>query len=265
MHLILLLTHKQNLQKVIDNKNIWLEKTKLPYIILYGDENISEDYHYNNKNKTLVVKCPDTYEYITLKLACAYKFIITSKEMTHIKGIFKVDDDVFINVSKLNEFIIENNNTYDYIGSVYKINNTFCSHHHKKVKNKNLDEIIFKFNECHICFGSIYYLSRLSLSEIVNKFSFQNFNIYSTQLFEDYTFGNILFKSGITPINAKMFTNDPRNFINKGYVAFHDVDHTYDMKTFQNKINVSIEYNINTITNNNNKNNINNTNNTICL
>lgn len=34
MHLILLLTHKQNLQKVIDNKNIWLEKTKLPYIIL---------------------------------------------------------------------------------------------------------------------------------------------------------------------------------------------------------------------------------------
>ena len=242
MHLILLLTYKENLQKVLDTKNIWLEKTGLPYVILYGDQNIDEDYYYDNEKKLLVVKCPDTYEYITLKLACAYKFIITAKEMTHIKGVFKVDDDVFVNISKLKEFIVENNNIYDYIGSVYELNNTLCSHHHNKVKNKNLDKIVFKINQCKICFGPMYYLSRRALYEIINKFSFQNFNIYSTQLFEDYTFGNILLKNGITPIKAKMFTNDVNDFINKGYVAFHDADHIYDMKHIHNKTKISIEH-----------------------
>jgi hypothetical protein len=232
MYLILLLTYKKNLQKVFGNKNVWLEKTGLPYLILCGDETINEDYSYDNEKKILMVKCPDTYEYITLKLACAYKFIITSKEMMHIKGMFKVDDDVFVNVSKLNEFIKENEKIQDkndYIGRVYKIGSVLCNHHHKKVKNINLNDIVFRLKECYICFGPMYYLSRRALCEIINKFSFQNFNIYSTQLFEDYTFGNILLKTGILPIKSKMFTDDVREFINSGFVAFHDANHVYDV------------------------------------
>ena len=78
MYYILLLTHKNNLKQVRDKH--WLKEVKLPYIILYGDESIENDYHYNKDENTLIVKCPDTYEYLTLKLACAYKALLHMPE-----------------------------------------------------------------------------------------------------------------------------------------------------------------------------------------
>ncbi|NBP13215.1 hypothetical protein EBU95_02325 [bacterium] len=230
MYLVLLLTHKQNLKEVLKNKGVWLEKTGTEYLILYGDTQLGDDYHYDATHKVLAVKCPDTYEYLTLKLACAYKFIVTSPYTTDVQGVFKVDDDVFVNVDELRLFIGSGGTKDDYVGHVYKVSDTLCSHHHHKVSDANLNDVVFKFRKCLVCYGPMYYLSRRSLNQIVSKFSYQNFCVYSTQLFEDYTFANILFRSGITPVTTKMYTDNLDEFFKLKFIAFHDADHKHDLK-----------------------------------
>lgn len=237
MYLILLLTHKANLEKVNKTNRKWLNECGIPYIILYGDPNIKEDYYIKDRH-TLIVKCQDTYEYLTLKLACCYKFIATSEETKNITGVFKIDDDVLINVKEFQNYI-SNGIKEDYIGHAYKIQQDCpCSHHQTKTQNLALQNITFRLKESIICYGPMYYLSRKSLNIIVSKFSYHNFNIYSTEMFEDYTFGNILKDSGINAFCMKMFTDKIENFNqNIGFISFHDSDHKYDLDTLHEKIN----------------------------
>lgn len=236
MYCILLLTHKLNLEKISDK--IWLKKIDLPYIIVYGDENIEDDYTYDKNKRHLVVKCPDTYEYLTLKLACAYKCIITIPEMQHITGIFKIDDDVVVNTHELHNYIklpIKD----DYVGHVHIIkNDALCTHHRNKVQNKILKNITFNLRLSKICYGPMYFLSRRALQIIVSKFSYHNFSIYSTDIFEDYTFGHILKKSGIDPVCIKMYTDHLNQFTEYNLIAFHDYDHTKDLLQIDTSINI---------------------------
>jgi hypothetical protein len=234
MYLILLVTHQGNLKRVSEINVKWLNRCNIPYIIVYGDPNIKNDY-YIQDNFTLVVKCPDTYEYLTLKLACAYKFIATSESTKNVQGIFKVDDDVLINV-KLFQNYISKSIQDDYSGHAYEIQkNCPCSHHQTKVSDSRLKSITFSLKDSIICYGPMYYLSRRSLNTIVSKFSYHNFSIYSTDMFEDYTFGNILKDSGIKPNCMKMFTDKLDQFENMSFIAFHDFDHTKDLNDL-NKI-----------------------------
>jgi hypothetical protein len=238
MYLVLLLTHKQNIEKV--RQKDWLKKCGLPYLILYGDKSIEEDYLYIKDTNTLIVKCPDTYEYLTLKLACAYKFIVTAPEMLHINGVFKVDDDVVVNCDRLKN-LIKSYIHQDYVGHVYRIfQDTHCNHHITKTKDRSLQTITFKLNACDICYGPMYFLSRRALLIIVSKFSYHNFNIYSTEMYEDYTFGNILRKCNIAPVCIPMYTDNLLEFENKtfSFIAFHDNDHTQDLKTIDKNTNL---------------------------
>jgi hypothetical protein len=73
---------------------------------------------------------------------------------------------------------------------IYK--DTLCSHHKTKVSSQNLKSITFNLKKGLMCHGAMYYLSKRALNIIVSKFSYHNFNICSTDLFEDYTFANIL-------------------------------------------------------------------------
>jgi hypothetical protein len=236
MYLILILTHKNNLTNVY--KKEWLKKLRNPYLILYGDNNIENDYLYKSEKNELVVKCPDTYEYITLKLACAYKFIVTEPEMNEINGIFKVDDDVVLNIDEFVKYTSDEIKD-DYTGHLHLINeNTKCEHHKNKVMTKALNDIVFNFKLSYVCYGPMYYLSKRALMIIVSKFSYHNFNIYSTQLFEDYTFANILADSNIKPKCIPMYTDHLDQFTsNLGFIAFHDSDHTKDILNIDNLIN----------------------------
>ncbi|NDC95993.1 hypothetical protein EB118_20730, partial [bacterium] len=62
MYLVLLVTHLGNLQRVLEEKSVWMERTGVKYIILYGDPDIEDDYYYDAKKCTLAVKTPDSYE-----------------------------------------------------------------------------------------------------------------------------------------------------------------------------------------------------------
>jgi hypothetical protein len=235
---ILLLTYKTNLSKIKDKH--WLKNVKLPYIIVYGDETIQDDYLYKKDENILIVKTPDTYEYITLKLACAYKALLNMPQTNNLKGLFKIDDDVVVNINRLHHFIslpIK----HDYVGHTYLIKDkTLCSHHQTKVKDKCLKNITFTFNLSEICYGPMYYLSKYALQTIVGKFSYHNFSTYSTDIFEDYTFGNILKKSNINPICMEMYTDDLNHFSIYNFIAFHDFDHSKNIINIDKIINTQI-------------------------
>lgn len=237
MYLVLLLTYKDNLINVY--KKGWLKKLKIPYLILYGDQSIKDDYLYKPEENELVVKCPDTYEYITLKLACAYKFIVSAPEMNGVDGIFKVDDDIVINLDELNKYIYEPI-VDDYTGHLFLINeNTKCDHHKNKTSDNALNNITFNFKLSYVCYGPMYYLSKRSLKTIVSKFSYHNFKIYSTEIFEDYTFANILADAGIKPKCIPMYTDELDQFKSKlGFIAFHDNDHKKDIINIDKLINI---------------------------
>lgn len=234
MYYILLLTHKNNLKQVRDKH--WLKEVKLPYIILYGDESIENDYHYNKDENTLIVKCPDTYEYLTLKLACAYKALLHMPETSDITGVFKIDDDVVVNLKELYNNI-DTFNKNDYVGLAYRCNDTICSHHQSKVSNKLLKNLTFSLQALDFCYGPMYFLSKRSLQNIVSKFSYHNFSIYSTDIFEDYTFATLLKKSGIHPICIKMYTDHLDEFTKCNFISFHDADHTKDILDIDKSIN----------------------------
>lgn len=237
MYYILLLTHKNNLKQV--KEKYWLKKINLPYIILYGDPNIEYDYQYNKDENILIVKCPDTYEYLTLKLACAYKTILNISEISNITGLFKIDDDIVVNLEEFYNYINTNIfSKYDYIGHSYTIKNgVLCSHHQSKVSDSLLKNITFTLKDLRFCYGPMYFLNKKSLQIIVSKFSYHNFSIYSTDIFEDYTFGTILKNSKIYPLCIKMYTNDLHQFTKDNFISFHDNDRTNDILNIDKVIN----------------------------
>jgi hypothetical protein len=237
MYYILLLTHKNNLKRVRDKD--WLKKVKLPYIILYGDTTIEDDYYYNKNENTLIVKCPDTYEYITLKLACAYKAILHMSETSNITGVFKIDDDIVVNLKELYNYI-DSSNKNDYVGHAYRANKTLCSHHQSKVSNNLLKNLTFTLQDLEFCYGPMYFLSKKALSIIVGKFSYHNFSIYSTDIFEDYTFATLLKKSDIYPDCIKMYTDHLDQFTKYNFISFHDIDHNKDILDIYKSINRQI-------------------------
>ena len=234
MYYILILTHKLNLSKVKEKH--WLKNIKIPYLIVYGDDSIDDDYIYNKNEKLLIVKTPDTYEYLTLKLACAYKAVLNIPEID-ITGLFKVDDDVVVNLNELYNYI-EMPVQEDYSGHVYRIKDKApCSHHQSKVRDKLLKNITFAFELSHICYGPMYYLSKRALQTIVGKFSYHNFSIYSTDMFEDYTFANILKRSNIHPVCMKMYTDDLDQFTRYNFISFHDADHSRNLLQIDQTVN----------------------------
>lgn len=237
MYYILLLTHKNNLKRV--KEKYWLQNVRLPYIILYGDSTIEYDYKYNKDENILIVKCPDTYEYLTLKLACAYKAILNMSETSNITGIFKIDDDVVVNLEEFYNYINANIfNRNDYIGHSYTIiNGVPCSHHQSKVSDSLLKNISFTLKGLKFCYGPMYFLSKRALQIIVGKFSYHNFSIYSTDIFEDYTFGILLKNSEIYPSCIKMYTDHLSEFTKYNFISFHDNDHTNDILNIDRKIN----------------------------
>lgn len=238
MYYILLLTHESNLSKIKDKH--WLKNVNLPYVIVYGDETIKDDYLYKKDENVLIVKTPDTYEYITLKLACAYKALLNIPETNNVTGLFKIDDDVVVNVNRLHNYVSSPLKD-DYTGHAYLIKDKApCSHHQTKVKDDLLKNITFTFNLSQICYGPMYYLSKHALQTIVGKFSYHNFSIYSTDIFEDYTFGNILKRSNIKPICMEMYTDNLDQFLIYNFIAFHDFDHSKNIIDIDKMVNRSV-------------------------
>jgi hypothetical protein len=173
---------------------------------LNGKPNLEIDYKIVD-DKYLLVKCGDYYENLSEKSICLFRAVKSA--FPHIKGIFKIDDDIIPNIEKLNELILLINRiNVDYLGNVSIIPyDYYVKDHYNKCSNPkyNIPKIVKK---CEYATGPLYYVSMKSITILAN--SIINYDEY---FFEDTMVGYCLKMNNISPFPYKTY-RDNLDYIN---------------------------------------------------
>lgn len=224
--MLLVVTHKPNIHRIPLLQQTYLNKLHVPHIAVYGDD-MRNTCFFDERTRVLIVPCPDSYEFLTVKLAHAYRWILSQPGLAD-RGILKVDDDVFLRPTAFNEYWQQTK--HDYEGVIHSMKGAvFSRHHFRKTRNKWLDNIVFCLDAIDYCTGPAYYLSKRALQGIVESFDQTEYNVYSYQLFEDYTFGKLLAELHIRPAGRPLFTENVTEFVHdNACIGFHDKLHHYD-------------------------------------
>lgn len=165
-----------------------LKSNEIKIYILNGNEKLSKEYDFNDKY--LFLKCDDNYEGLYLKTKKLMKEIINI--FPKMKGLIKIDDDIFPNINFLKEMIrFVSNKFVNYSGKVFlnkKINTVYT--HIEKCQNPK-----YKFPlttpVCIFCPGPCYYLSNKAI-----KFFNKNCkDFFSEDIMVGYTFTNTNIKA----------------------------------------------------------------------
>jgi hypothetical protein len=163
---------KKNLRranKIYDKINNKFENTKI--LIIYGDEeNVERKYNFVD-DKYIVLNVNDDYHHLSYKTLLLIRTLNTL--FPNIKGFFKCDDDVNVNIQCINNFLKNVNNT--------EIN--YCG------KNAN-------HRKCNYSGGPLYYLSKKSMNY------FDEPNDVLNNYYEDMMVGYHLNKFNIFVDNA---------------------------------------------------------------
>jgi len=182
---------------------------KLPehkdFILYYfvGVENLEYDYEVNEEEQTVYLRVADNYESLTDKVSKAMTFV-DENFSNEVDGVFKTDDDIEINLSKLTR-CIENNKIHKYFGLVNDVDEHMSDYHNGKCQSQELNESKSIVPKCKYCSGGGYYVS----IELIKKIK----NCTSNSIFEDVNFGKAL-------NDLKVF---PKHIPIKGHGAFWSV------------------------------------------
>ena len=148
-----------------------LEQTKV--YILYGDPELAEP-HQIIDEKYIVLKVCDDYDHLTDKTLALLQFVNTVFPMS--KGLFKCDDDVFVNVRHLNTFIqIASVKALDYAGHAV----VRTKEYNAWARRNNHDK--YPVEVCSYCGGPLYFLSQKALlcfkSEPVKRIYYEDMQV----------------------------------------------------------------------------------------
>ena len=130
--------------------------------IVYGDNTISTEYQI--QSNYLILNCGDYYEHLSQKTIALFNAI--EKIHPTAKGIFKCDDDILPNISKLHELFayIRKEKEIHYLGNVIKKEkDSYENYHRHKVHDKKYEDISMIYYRCNYVTGPLYYLSMYSI------------------------------------------------------------------------------------------------------
>jgi len=192
-----------------------LEK-KIPTMkvyIVYGDVTIDKNFICID-NKYIVLKTPDTYDYLHYKSLALFKTIV--QHFPQCIGCFKCDDDVILDIPSLMTFLSFNKKmNMPYVGV------TLVSHAKKNNSNYLRSKGITVTTEINTpnsvyCGGPLYFLNRKSMNIIsnVNKKDIDGIP------YEDLIIGYILNKQQIFPSNYGLYNDSIHRKI-----SFHNRPH----------------------------------------
>jgi GR25 family glycosyltransferase involved in LPS biosynthesis len=146
-----------------------IDKTSILYVRIIGDPLLEKTYMYNELEDTLTLKCEDDYLNLPHKV---YLFLQAIKQLfPNVRGVFKTDDDVDINIIKLETFL---NQHYEvpYCGVYCEQKDDVCSHlsnkEHVTERYPIFKEVPVKMQYAPYCPGGGYYLSMHAVSIILN-------------------------------------------------------------------------------------------------
>ena len=116
-YLFIIYSCKKNLiqsNKIFNTYSEFLKLNKIQMLIAYGDATLDTKYKLVG-DKYLILQVEDDYEHLNLKTMRLFKTIATN--YPQIKGCFKCDDDIILNVDSITKFINHLNHlTIDYSG-----------------------------------------------------------------------------------------------------------------------------------------------------
>ncbi len=200
MYLFVIYSHSKNLDKA---QILYEQITDInaEIIIIYGNPSLNDEYI--KHEHIITIKCGDTYDCLTDK---TLKLLEISNQLyPDIKGLFKCDDDIVLNVNRFNSFLlkIEQMKDKDYIGkSIYTV---------EKKGDKEWNTLHAQY-----CGGPLYYLSKKSIQVFVE-------NSITKGYYEDNCIGHNLNKRNIYPINYPLYTDSYDEFLmNKNTISFHN-------------------------------------------
>ena len=173
--------------------------------IIYGDD-IVNDYEINS-NKYIVLNVEDDYEHLNKKTLRLLQTI--NRIFPNIKGLFKCDDDIIINLNSVNDFISTNKiiNVY-YSGHVTQTFEYYTMNRSRRYPVK-------------YCGGPLYYLNHKAIKCFINE----NIKIHMIP-YEDVMVGYHLIKYNIYPTISCLYSN---NIINSPTMSYHNKTHCNDI------------------------------------
>lgn len=148
-------------KKDIDKTNKTYEKiynklNETKVYIIYGDDLDNSQYKIVD-DKYIVLNVDDGYDYLCDKTLCLIQTI--NCIFPNIKGMFKCDSDVVVNVNHLNVFMkINNIINNDFVGKTINITADYIRRSNLNDSNKHPRE------ECIYCGGPLYFLSKKSMT-----------------------------------------------------------------------------------------------------
>lgn len=204
--ILLIMNCKKYIKKALYQKMTWLKilPSNLIYYHVIGNENLENDYEFNEEERILWVKTLDDYNSLPKKVMSAYSAITKT---FNYKYILKTDDDqilvkplFFDTITKL---IKNAKPKLHYGGYIVDVKNPFLSQYYVIHPELPRNLILYPTKYCS---GRFYFLSKDAIDDLLNKKE----NIIK-EYFEDYAIGYNLhenLKSNILNISTnKIFTD----------------------------------------------------------
>ena len=98
--MLMILSCIKNVEHIPYIKSSWLDNCPIPYVIVLGKPDINTEYTYNPINRIFTIKCEDNYDCLVHKVKVAVTCIMKEFNPDYI---IKCDDDVYIDVDKLQD------------------------------------------------------------------------------------------------------------------------------------------------------------------
>ena len=185
--LILSCKNNTNRQKIIRETYIKdIKKLGYEYYFLIGSNKTKreDDILYKMEDDILYVNIEDLYENLPLKILQGYKYLYKNIEFDYI---YKIDDDIMININRLEEIPYYN---YEYYGRLVGKESFNRTYHQSKVSNNSFwKNKIYDKSYLGKWYGGgfTYFLSKNALDVII-----KNPKLIENDLLEDKAIGDTL-------------------------------------------------------------------------
>ena len=183
--------------------------------IIYGDININAKYLISD-DKYIILNVADDYDNLNNKTLLLIEAI--NHLFPEIKGMFKCDDDVIINLNHLNNLIDQQLGNASYIGHANYIGHATARY---KSERKNINNPHFiPDDDIVYCGGPLYYLSKKSIE------CFNNGTQITDIYYEDMLVGYHLNKHNIFPEKNNLYSD---NIHDSPTISYHNKNHYNDI------------------------------------
>jgi hypothetical protein len=204
-YIMLIMNCKKYLKKAKYQKITWLPKipSYLKYYHVIGDENLDNEFSFDNENQILWVKTSDDYNSLPKKVIAAYNAV---SKTFNFKYIFKTDDDQILVNDKFFDVVkglTNKTSKIHYGGYVVDVKQNYLSQYHKI--HPELPEYLPIF-QTKYCTGRFYFLSKLAVEYLLNKR-----DLIEKEYLEDYAIGLNLspyFKENMINLLTNKFFTD---------------------------------------------------------